>query len=142
MRCLNTTPGKSYSERYEKCKKDPEFMYKRARKEVLRQMEKTKKLPKPETLAKYEIKEDELREIMEEVPCEPCEKEFYKKGKQWYCFCNKQTRNCINLECKEEGLRLGLKVGGSICEHSRVRSRCKECGGSQICEHRKTSFPM
>jgi len=27
-------------------------------------MEKTKKLPKPETLAKYEIKEDELREIM------------------------------------------------------------------------------
>jgi len=39
-------------------------MYKRARKEVLRQMEKTKKLPKPETLAKYDIKEDELREIM------------------------------------------------------------------------------
>src|SRR6056300_1732073 len=64
MRCLNTTPGKSYSERYEKCKKDPNFMYKRARKEVLRQMEKTKKLPKPETLAKYDIKEDELREIM------------------------------------------------------------------------------
>jgi group I intron endonuclease len=64
MRCLNTTPGKSYSERYEKCKKDPNFMYKRARKEVLRQMEKTGKLPKPETLAKYDIKEDELREIM------------------------------------------------------------------------------
>src|SRR5210317_1804372 len=64
MRCLNTTPGKSYSERYEKGKKDPNFMYKRARKEVLRQMEKTKKLPKPETLAKYDIKEDELREIM------------------------------------------------------------------------------
>src|SRR5210317_492546 len=64
MRCLNNTHGKSYSERYEKCKKDPDFMYKRARKEVLRQMEKTKKLPKPETLAKYEIKEDELREIM------------------------------------------------------------------------------
>src|SRR6056300_236150 len=64
MRCLNTTPGKSYSERYEKCKKDPDFMYKRARKEVLRQMEKTGKLPKPETLAKYDIKEDELREIM------------------------------------------------------------------------------
>ena len=64
MQCLNTTPGKSYSERYEKCKKDPNFMYKRARKEVLRQMEKTKKLPKPETLAKYDIKEDELREIM------------------------------------------------------------------------------
>ena len=64
LRCLNTQTGKSYSERYEKCKKDPNFMYKRARKEVLRQMEKTRKLPKPETLAKYEIKEDELREIM------------------------------------------------------------------------------
>src|SRR6056300_1879275 len=64
LRCLNTQTGKSYSERYEKCKKDPNFMYKRARKEVLRQMEKTGKLPKPETLAKYDIKEDELREIM------------------------------------------------------------------------------
>jgi hypothetical protein len=64
LRCLNTQTGKSYSERYEKCKKDPEFMYRRARKEVLRQMKKTKKLPKPETLAKYDIKEDELREIM------------------------------------------------------------------------------
>jgi hypothetical protein len=64
MRCLNNTHGKSYSERYEKCKKDPDFMYKRARKEVLRQMEKTKKLPKPETLAKYDIKEDELKERM------------------------------------------------------------------------------
>jgi group I intron endonuclease len=64
MRCLNTTPSKSYSERYEKCKKDPDFMYKRARKEVLRQMEKTGKLPKPETLMKYDIKKDELREIM------------------------------------------------------------------------------
>jgi hypothetical protein len=64
MRCLNTTPGKSYSERYEKCKKDPNFTYKRARKEVLRQMEKTKKLPKPETLMKYEIKDEEIKEVM------------------------------------------------------------------------------
>jgi hypothetical protein len=36
-------------------------MYKRARKEVLRQMEKTKKLPKPETLTKYEIKDEEIK---------------------------------------------------------------------------------
>jgi hypothetical protein len=64
LRCLNTQTGKSYSERYEKCKKDPKFMYKRARKEVLHNMEKTKKLPKPETLAKYEIKEDEIKEVM------------------------------------------------------------------------------
>jgi hypothetical protein len=64
LRCLNTQTGKSYSERYEKCKKDPNFMYKRARKEVLRNMEKTKKLPKPETLAKYDIKDEEIKEVM------------------------------------------------------------------------------
>lgn len=135
MRCLNTTPGKTYSERYEKCKKDPNFMYTRARKEVLRQMEKTGKLPKPETLAKYEIKDDEIKERMEEVPREP--PKFYKKGKNWYCLCDKRTDTCSNPECKEEGLNLGLKVGGSICEHNRTRLRCKECGGSQICEHNR-----
>ena len=64
LRCLNTQTGKSYSERYEKCKKDADFMYKRARKEVLRNMEKTGKLPKPETLAKYEIKDEEIKEVM------------------------------------------------------------------------------
>jgi hypothetical protein len=30
--------------------------------------------------------------------------------------------------CKECG-------GSQICEHGRIRSMCKECGGSQICEH-------
>ena len=25
--------------------------------------------------------------------------------------------------------------GGSLCEHGRVRSQCKDCGGSSICEH-------
>ena len=59
-RCLNTNKYRTYEDR----KKDPDFMYRCARKEVLRQMEKTKKLPKPETLAKYEIKEDEFREVM------------------------------------------------------------------------------
>jgi len=63
-RCLNTYTGKTRAEKYQESKKDPEFMYKRARKEVLRQMEKTKKLPKLETLTKYEIKEDEVREVM------------------------------------------------------------------------------
>ena len=63
-RCLNTYTGKTRAEKYQESKKDPDFMYKRARKEVLRNMEKTGKLPKPETLAKYGIKEDDLREIM------------------------------------------------------------------------------
>lgn len=63
-RCLNTYTGKTRAEKYQESKKDPDFMYKRARKEVLRQMEKTGKLPKPKTLAKYEIKEDEIKEVM------------------------------------------------------------------------------
>ena len=65
LRCLNTQTGKSYSERYEKCKKDPNFMYQRARKEVLRQMEKTKKLPKQSTLEKYKITFEEILYIKE-----------------------------------------------------------------------------
>lgn len=61
-RCLNTTKYTTYEEK----KKDPTFMYKRSRKEVLHQMEKTKKLPKQSTLDKYQIKEDEIKECMGE----------------------------------------------------------------------------
>jgi hypothetical protein len=32
--------------------------------------------------------------------------------------------------CKECG-------GSEICEHQRQKSKCKECGGSQICEHQR-----
>src|SRR6056300_224556 len=59
-RCLNTNKYKTYEDR----KKDPEFLKRISREKVIKTMEKTGKLPKPETLAKYEIKEDELREIM------------------------------------------------------------------------------
>ena len=34
----------------------------------------------------------------------------------------------VRSKCKECG-------GGSICEHGRERHRCKECGGGSICEH-------
>ena len=34
----------------------------------------------------------------------------------------------VRSQCKECG-------GASICEHGRQRHRCKECGGSSICEH-------
>jgi hypothetical protein len=149
-RCLNTNKYKTYEDK----KKDPDFLKAIGRKKVLRQMEKTKKLPKPETLEKYEIKEDCYINYMEEIPCEPCEKKFYKKGKYWYCLCDKRTDTCSNPECKEEGLNLGLKVGGAICEHNkyrsvckecgvgickhnRVRSVCKDCGGGTICEHNR-----
>jgi hypothetical protein len=59
-RCLNTNKYKTYEDK----KKDPDFLKAIGRKKVLRQMEKTKKLPKPETLEKYEIKENEVREVM------------------------------------------------------------------------------
>jgi hypothetical protein len=134
FRCLNKLRCKTYEDK----KQDPNFMYNRARNEVLRQIKKTGKMPKQSTVEKYELKNSEIKEVMEEeAPCQPCEKEFYKKGNYWYCFCDKRTIRCSNFKCKEEGLRLGLKVGGSICEHNRYRSSCKECGGGAICEHNK-----
>ena len=69
--------------------------------------------------------------------CQSCEKEFYKKGKHWYCLCDKRTERCSNPECKAIGLRLGLKVGVSICEHNRQRSTCKQCKGGEVCTHNK-----
>jgi len=136
LRCLNTLRCKTGKEKYEDKKQDPNFMYNKARKEVLRKIKKTGKMPKDATVEKYQIKEDEIKECMEEVVfCQPCEKEFYKKGRTWYCLCDKRIVTCSNLECKEEGVKLGLKVGGSICEHDRYRSTCKKCGGGGICEH-------
>jgi group I intron endonuclease len=64
LRCLNSTRFETRIERYQRQKKDPDFLKTIGRKKILRQMEKTGKLPKPETLAKHDIKEDELREIM------------------------------------------------------------------------------
>ena len=59
-RCLNTNKYRTYEDR----KKDPDFLKRISREKVLRQMEKTKKLPKPETLAKHGIREDEIKECM------------------------------------------------------------------------------
>ena len=36
--------------------------------------------------------------------------------------------NRIRSQCKECG-------GGSICQHNRQRYQCKECGGEGICQH-------
>jgi hypothetical protein len=138
LRCLNTLRCKTDKEKYENKKKDPEFMYKRGRKEVLRQMKNTGKMPKQSTIDKYHVKDFEIKECMEEVVfCQPCEKEFYKKGKYWYCLCDKRTDRCSNPKCKEEGIRFGLKVGTSICEHNRERSVCKPCKGGSICTHNR-----
>jgi hypothetical protein len=48
---------------------------------------------------------------------------FIWNGKIWHC-----EHHRIRSQCKECG-------GSSICEHGRVRSQCKECGGPSICEH-------
>ena len=44
-------------------------------------------------------------------------------GKGWKCEHDRQRSRC-----KECG-------GSQICPHDRLRSQCKECGGSQICPH-------
>jgi hypothetical protein len=60
LRCLNTQKCKTYEDK----KRDPNFMYNKARKEVLRQIKKTGKMPKDATVEKYQIKEDEIKECM------------------------------------------------------------------------------
>ena len=62
---------------------------------------------------------------------------FYKKGKIWWCPCNKRAIYCVSNECKRIGAIVDIKIGGAMCEHNRVRTSCKECGGSQICNHHR-----
>ena len=60
MRCLNKLKCKTYEDK----KQDPTFLYNKARKEVLRQMKKTGKMPKQSTIEKYHIKDEEIKECM------------------------------------------------------------------------------
>ena len=60
LRCLNALRCKTEKEKYEHKKRDPNFMYKRARKEVLRQINKSGKIPKDATIDKYGITHEEL----------------------------------------------------------------------------------
>ena len=60
FRCFNKLRCKTYEDK----KQDPNFMYNRARKEVLRQMKKTGKMPKQSTIEKYELKNSEIKECM------------------------------------------------------------------------------
>ena len=46
----------------------------------------------------------------------------------------------VCLSARKVALRFCKECGGSqICEHGRRRSVCKECGGSQMCEHGRRS---
>ena len=135
--------NKCLNERISKPK--DEYLYQKGRAKLLREMKKTGKRPKQSTIEKYKITPEEIlyikempeeQLVMEEAFCEPCEPpKFYKKGKIWHCPCNKVIYSCSKPECKIMGAQMGLKVGGSICEHNRFRTTCKQCGGSQICEH-------
>jgi hypothetical protein len=64
LRCLNTLRCKTDKEKYEDKKQDPTFLYNKARKEILRKIKKTGKMPKDATLEKYQIKEEEANKIM------------------------------------------------------------------------------
>ena len=54
-KCLNTHTGKTYREKYKEKTKDVGYLYNRARNEIIRNMKKTGKVPKPSTLKKYDI---------------------------------------------------------------------------------------
>ena len=42
----------------------------------------------------------------------------------------KYEHNCQKSRCKDFG-------GSQICQHNRIRSTCKECLGSSICPHKR-----
>jgi len=53
-------------------------------------------------------------------------KQYYLKNKEK----NKCDHNRIKSYCKECG-------GASICDHKREKSKCKECSGGSICDHNR-----
>lgn len=102
MRCLNAHTCKTRAEKYQDKKKDPDFLKTISRKKVLRQMENTKKLPKDATIDKYEIREDEIKEVM--GPTGIIYKITSPSGKvyvgQTVCSFNARIRN---HKCKSSG---------------------------------------
>ena len=121
MRCLNTRQAKTRVERYEESKKDPSFIYTRARKEVLRQMKKTQKMPKQSTIDKYQIKEEEIKECM---------------GPQGIIY---------KITCKPTGMSyVGQTVQGlnkRMKQHREQRSYCR-CLSEAIKEHGWSNFEV
>ena len=56
--------------------------------------------------------------------------ESKKEYNKAYYQANKCEHNKRKSRCVECG-------GSQICEHKKLRGRCVECGGSEICEHKK-----
>src|SRR6056300_1006701 len=84
-RCLNNTKFETRKERYRRQKANPDFMKRISREKVLMDMKKKQKLPKPETLTKHEIKDEEIKEVMEpqgiiyKIVCEVSGKSYIGK---------------------------------------------------------------
>ena len=57
-------------------------------------------------------------------------KEDKKEYKRQYYLKNKCPHNKRKSRCIDCG-------GSEICQHNRQKSRCKDCGGSSICEHNR-----
>ena len=54
--------------------------------------------------------------------------------------CNVKNRDYLRVfKCEHNRIKSRCKDcgGGSICEHNRIKSTCKDCGGSSICEHNR-----
>src|SRR6056300_1401007 len=121
MKCLNTLKCKTRKEKYEESKKDPDFLKAIGRKKVLRQMKKTQKMPKPSTIEKYNIREEEIKECM---------------GPQGIIY---------KITCKPTGMAyVGQTVQGlnkRMKQHREQRSYCR-CLSEAIKEHGWSNFEM
>jgi group I intron endonuclease len=121
MKCLNTAKCKTRKEKYEESKKDPDFLKAIGRKKVLRQMKKTQKIPKPSTIEKYNIREEEIKECM---------------GPQGIIY---------KITCKPTGMAyVGQTVQGlnkRMKQHREQRSYCR-CLSEAIKEHNWSNFEV
>jgi group I intron endonuclease len=114
-RCLNSTKFETRSERYQRQKKDPDFLKRISREKVLMDMKKNQKLPKPSTLRKYDIKHHEIEEcmgskgIIYKIECEVSGKSYIgktiqplKKRIQQHQDCNSYCR-ALSQAIKDHG---------------------------------------
>jgi|LakMenEpi03Aug12_release.lakeMendotaPanAssembly.Ray.scaffolds.fasta_scaffold375266_1 hypothetical protein len=56
------------------------------------------------------------------------------KGRNQCKECRNKKISCIHNKQKSRCKECG---GSQICEHNKQKSRCKDCGGSHICKHNK-----
>ena len=105
-RCLNNTKFETRKERYQRQKANPDFLKRISREKVLMDMKKKQKLPKAETLMKHEIKDEEIKEVMEpqgiiyKIDCEVSGKSYIGKTIQSLKTRIKQHRGINKNSCR------------------------------------------